>query len=105
MYEPITVQIDRGYGEEGTYRSYTIRQSLWRNCYKYSDGLQSEALLSRKSGTSSALMAALRYQKHAMQTLLAIYQGLLRACVGSARVAADSGYTATSAEDGGMLRL
>jgi len=24
MYEPITVQIDRGYGEEGTYRSYTI---------------------------------------------------------------------------------
>ena len=30
MYEPITVQIDRGYGEEGTYRSYTIRQSLWR---------------------------------------------------------------------------
>jgi hypothetical protein len=24
MYEPITVQIDRGSGEEGTYRSYTI---------------------------------------------------------------------------------
>jgi hypothetical protein len=24
MYEPITVEIDRGYGEEGTYRSYTI---------------------------------------------------------------------------------
>ena len=47
MYEPITVQIDRGYGEEGTYRSYTIRQSLWRNCYKYSDGLQSEAPLER----------------------------------------------------------
>jgi hypothetical protein len=75
------------------------------NCYRYSDGLQSEAPLSRKSGTSSALLAALRYQKHAMQTLLAIYQGLLRACVDSARVAADSGYTATSAEDGGMLRL
>jgi hypothetical protein len=74
MYEPITVEIDRGYGEESTYRSYTIRQSLWRNCCKYSDGLQSKAPLSRKSGTSSALMAALRYQKHAMQTLLAIYQ-------------------------------
>ena len=43
MYEPITVEIDSGYGEEGTYRSYTIRQSLWRNRYKYSDGLQSEA--------------------------------------------------------------
>ena len=24
MYEPITVQIDRGYGEEGTYHSHTI---------------------------------------------------------------------------------
>ena len=24
MYEPITVEIDSGYGEEGTYRSYTI---------------------------------------------------------------------------------
>jgi hypothetical protein len=61
MYEPITGEMDRGYGEEGTTCSYTIRQSLWRNCYKCSDGLQSEALLSRKSGTSSALMAALRY--------------------------------------------
>ena len=49
-------------------------ESTFRNGLENPDGLHSEVLWVGKNGLRSTLIAALRYQKHAIQTPPAIFQ-------------------------------